>query len=58
MGGASGAELAAAVSNAGGLGLIGGAYGNPKFLTTELESDEIADDSQMGRRSDHVESHR
>ncbi|HLK48754.1 MAG TPA: nitronate monooxygenase, partial [Bryobacteraceae bacterium] len=38
MGGASGAELAAAVSNAGGLGLIGGAYGDLKFLSTELEA--------------------
>ena len=37
MGGASGGELAAAVSNAGGLGLIGGAYGNPDSLTRQLQ---------------------
>src|SRR3990170_7312276 len=30
MGGVAGGALAAAVSNAGGLGLIGGGYGNPK----------------------------
>ena len=38
MGGASGAELAAAVSNAGGLGLIGGAYGDASFLSRELDA--------------------
>ena len=38
MGGAAGADLAAAVSNAGGLGLIGGAYGNVQFLTRELDA--------------------
>ena len=37
MGGASGAELAAAVSNAGGLGVVGGAYGDPAFLARELD---------------------
>ena len=37
MGGAAGGELAAAVSNAGGLGLVGGAYGNPEALHRELE---------------------
>jgi len=36
MGGASGGRLAAAVSTAGGLGLIGGAYGDPAFLDREL----------------------
>jgi nitronate monooxygenase len=34
---ASGGELAAAVSNAGGLGLVGGGYGDPAWLTRELE---------------------
>ena len=38
MGGAAGAELAAAVSNAGGLGLVGGAYGDPAFLARELDA--------------------
>lgn len=37
MGGAAGGELAAAVSNAGALGLVGGAYGNIDALTRELE---------------------
>jgi nitronate monooxygenase len=36
MGGVSGGRLAAAVSNAGALGLVGGGYGNPAWLRTEL----------------------
>jgi nitronate monooxygenase len=36
MGGVSGGRLAAAVSNAGGLGLVGGGYGDPAWLRTEL----------------------
>lgn len=36
MGGVSGGRLAAAVSNAGGLGLVGGGYGDPEWLRTEL----------------------
>ncbi len=36
MGGASGGQLAAAVSNAGGLGLVGGGYGDPAWLKTQL----------------------
>ena len=36
MGGVSGGHLAAAVSNAGGLGLVGGGYGDPTWLRTEL----------------------
>ena len=36
MGGVSGGRLAAAVSNAGGLGLVGGGYGNAEWLRTEL----------------------
>lgn len=36
MGGVSGGHLAAAVSNAGGLGLVGGGYGDPAWLCTEL----------------------
>ncbi len=36
MGGVSGGRLAAAVSNAGGLGLVGGGYGDPAWLNTEL----------------------
>jgi nitronate monooxygenase len=36
MGGVSGGHLAATVSNAGGLGLVGGGYGNPAWLRTEL----------------------
>ncbi len=36
MGGVSGGHLAAAVSNVGGLGLVGGGYGDPAWLRTEL----------------------
>lgn len=36
MGGVSGGLLAAAVSNAGGLGLVGGGYGDPAWLHAEL----------------------
>jgi nitronate monooxygenase len=37
MGGVSGGALAAAVSNAGGLGLVGGGYGDGAWLRGELE---------------------
>ena len=37
MGSVSGGHLAAAVSNAGGLGLVGGGYGDPAWLRTELD---------------------
>ena len=37
MGFVSGGELAAAVSNAGGLGVVGGGYGDPEWLARELE---------------------
>ncbi|OIQ92268.1 nitronate monooxygenase [mine drainage metagenome] len=36
MGSVAGGRLAAAVSNAGGLGLVGGGYGDPPWLRTEL----------------------
>lgn len=36
MGSVSGGRLAAAVSNAGGLGLVGGGYGDPEWLRDEL----------------------
>src|ERR1035437_3744017 len=36
MGGVSGGHLAAAVSNAGGLGLVGGGYGDPAWLRAQL----------------------
>ncbi len=36
MGSVAGGRLAAAVSNAGALGLVGGAYGDPDWLRTEL----------------------
>ena len=36
MGDTAGGRLAAAVSAAGGLGLIGGGYADPDWLTTEL----------------------
>jgi nitronate monooxygenase len=37
MGGVAGGRLAAAVSNAGGLGLVGGGYGDPQWLRRELD---------------------
>ena len=36
MGSVSGGRLAAAVSNSGGLGLVGGGYGDPDWLREEL----------------------
>lgn len=36
MGGASGARLASAVSQAGGLGLVGASYGDEQWMRTEL----------------------
>jgi nitronate monooxygenase len=36
MGAVAGGRLAAAVSNAGGLGLVGGGYGDPDWMRTEL----------------------
>lgn len=45
MGGVSGGDLAAAVSNAGGLGMVGGGYGDPKWMEAEL--DKVA--GQTGR---------
>lgn len=36
MGAVSGGALAAAVSNAGGLGMVGGGYGDPQWLEREL----------------------
>lgn len=38
MGGVAGGQLAAAVSDAGGLGLIGGGYGDGAWLDRELEA--------------------
>ncbi|WP_286902994.1 NAD(P)H-dependent flavin oxidoreductase [Vreelandella sedimenti] len=37
MGGASGAKLASAVSQAGGLGLVGASYGDEQWMRKELE---------------------
>src|SRR5215217_5002482 len=36
LGGVGGGRLAAAVSNAGGLGLVGGGYGDPDWMRTQL----------------------
>ena len=36
--GVSGGTLAAAVSNAGGLGLVGNGYGDPSWLERELRT--------------------
>jgi nitronate monooxygenase len=38
MGSVAGGHLAAAVSNAGALGLVGGGYGDPDWLRTELST--------------------
>lgn len=38
MGGVSGGALAAAVANAGGLGMIGGGYGDLQWMRRELEA--------------------
>jgi len=38
MGSIAGGRLAAAVSNAGALGLVGGGYGDPEWLRTELST--------------------
>lgn len=45
MGGTAGGLLAAAVSEAGGLGLIGGGYADPEWLATELAE---AGDARVG----------
>jgi nitronate monooxygenase len=48
MGGASGGALAAAVSEAGGLGLVGGGYGDPGWLERELDTVADATDKPWG----------
>lgn len=48
MGWISGGRLAAAVSNAGGLGLIGGGYGDPAWLHQELDLVRAATERQWG----------
>ena len=45
MGGVAGGRLAAAVSDAGGFGLIGGGYGDPDALRAEIE---LAGDARVG----------
>ncbi|MDE2004827.1 MAG: nitronate monooxygenase [Betaproteobacteria bacterium] len=48
MGGVSGGHLAATVSNAGGLGLVGGGYGDPAWLRTELSRAKDGTDQPWG----------
>src|SRR5829696_4662932 len=48
MGQVAGSRLAAAVSNAGGLGLVGGAYGDPSWLMRELDLIKAATDRPWG----------
>ncbi len=48
MGGVSGGALAAAVSNAGGLGMVGGGYGDLNWLKRELERVAAATHSPWG----------
>src|SRR5215210_7738482 len=48
MGRVAGGRLAAAVSNAGGLGLVGGAYGDPAWLHRELSLVQAETDRPWG----------
>jgi len=48
MGQVAGGQLAAAVSNAGGLGLVGGGYGDPDWLMRELDLVQAATDRPWG----------
>jgi nitronate monooxygenase len=48
MGGVSGGALAAAVSAAGGLGLVGGGYGDRGWLERELDTVAGATDKPWG----------
>ncbi len=48
MAGIAGGRLAAAVSNAGGLGLVGGGYGDPDWLRTELDLVRASTDRPWG----------
>jgi nitronate monooxygenase len=48
MGGAAGGRLAAAVSNAGGLGLVGGGYGDREWMTRELALARAGTQAQWG----------
>jgi nitronate monooxygenase len=48
MGGVSGGRLAAAVSDAGGLGMVGGGYGDPGWLHAELALVAAATDKPWG----------
>ena len=51
MGGVSGGALAAAVSEAGGLGLVGGGYGDRGWLERELDTVAGATDKPWGSAS-------
>ena len=51
MGGVSGGALAAAVSEAGGLGLVGGGYGDRGWLERELDRVAGATDKPWGAGS-------
>jgi len=54
MGGVSGGALAAAVSEAGGLGLVGGGYGDPRWLDRELKLVAGATGRPWGGGGDHL----
>ena len=55
--GAAGGRLAAAVSNAGGLGLVGGGYGDADWLRREAGTGPGGDRPVLGCRSAHLASH-
>jgi nitronate monooxygenase len=48
MGQVAGGRLAAAVSNAGGLGMVGGAYGDPEWLHREMSLVQAESDHPWG----------
>ena len=58
MGQVAGGQLAAAVSNAGGLGLVGGGYGDPDWLHSRVGSGSGGHGPALGCWSDHLARHR
>ena len=56
VGGVGGGRLAAAVSNAGGLGLVGGGYGDPDWMHAQLRCP-VRDRAALGCRPDYLVHH-
>ena len=57
MASVSGGRLSAAVSNAGGLGLVGGGYGDSGWLRKELSLAQAETSRPWGGRADHLGCH-